>query len=37
MTAKDPEMKEFLDLLEEPLKRPKYRRELFYDFRKNRT
>ena len=30
-------MIEFLQLLEEPLKRPKYARELFYDFRKNRA
>ena len=33
----DPEMKEFLKLQKSVLKRPNYKRELFYDFKKFRA
>lgn len=37
LETEDREMTEFRGSMQEPLKRPKYRRDLFYDFRKHRA
>ena len=37
LQEEDPEMEEFKKLMNEPLKKPAYKREFYYDFKKYRA